>query len=150
MPYIVYNTTIEVCDRHVEIPIRDVKLEVIENRIEVPVHHHAEKEIEYVYNDVPYEVIKWENREIEVPYERVVINEIVEHVEVPCIETKIEYVDRVIERKIAHEREDNCLTEVQFADLWNRMLTINRNGLRDECLTANKFVSLVEEACSGA
>ena len=100
-----------------------------------------------MYVDKPYEVVKWETREIEVPVEKIVMQEVERVVEVPCVETRVEYVDRIVERDVVVK--DDCISEMQFCDLWNRMLTIPRHGLRDGCLTADRFIQLVEAAGKG-
>jgi len=72
VPYIVYEPKVEVCDRTIEVPVRDVCVEEFYTNIEVPTHHHAEKEVEICYVDKPYEVVKWETRDVEVPVETIV------------------------------------------------------------------------------
>lgn len=97
--------------------------------------------------------MKWETREIEVPVERIVTKEVERIVEVPCVETRVEYVDRVVERDLVVREGRECfdggITEREFVDLWNRMLTIDRHGLRDCYLTGDRFIEIIELACRG-
>jgi hypothetical protein len=49
---------------------------------------------------------------------------------------------------VAH-KADNCISEFEFVDLWNRMHNIPMGNVTDECLTAEKFVHLVSENIHG-
>lgn len=71
-------------------------------------------------------------------------------VEVPVYNTKVEYVDRIVEKIVeVGNKRDNCISEFEFVDLWNRMHSIPMHNLSDACLTAEKFVHLVSENIHG-
>lgn len=136
----------------IEKPVERVVFQEVVKEVEIPVERIVEKMIEVVkYVDVekPYEVVKYV--EIEKPVEKMVIQEVVKEVEVPVVHTKVEYVDRIVEKivEVGTNKRDNCISEYEFVDLWNRMHSIPMNNLSDACLTPEKFVYLVSENIHG-
>jgi hypothetical protein len=105
--------------------------------------------IKYVDVEKPVEVVKYV--EVEKPVEKMVVQEVVKEVEVPVVHTKVEYVDRIVEKivEVGVQKRDNCISEYEFVDLWNRMHNIPMNNLTDSCLTPETFVRLVSENIHG-
>ena len=105
--------------------------------------------IKYVDVEKPVEVVKY--IEVEKPVEKLVVQEVIKEVEVPVVNTKVEYVDRIVEKivEVGVQKRDNCISEYEFVDLWNRMHSIPMHNLTDSCLTSEKFVQLVSENIHG-
>lgn len=91
--------------------------------------------VKYVDVDRIVEVVKYV--EVEKPVEKVIVQEVVKEVEIPVVHTKVEYVDRIVEKIVeVGKQRDNCISEYEFVDLWNRMHNIPMNNLSDACLTS--------------
>ena len=79
------------------------------------------------------------------------LQEVVKEVQVPVVNERVEYVDRIVEKivEVGGRGAGHCISEYQFVDLWNRMHSIPVHNLTDSCLTAERFVQLVSENIHG-
>ena len=62
---------------------------------------------------------------------------------------QIKFVDKevFIEGKGGDESDCDCLTEVNFVELWNKKMQIKfaDNNLKDDCLSGDRFTQLLSK-----
>jgi len=156
------ETRIEAVEIHKEVPMITTQIEQVMVDREVPIVSERIVEVE-VHREVPVETVKYVEIEkpverivyqegpvqeiiVEKPVEKLVVQEVIKEVEVPVVNTKIEYVDRIVEKHVGtHVQVDNCIKEWEFVDLWNKMHQIPNHGFSDACLTADRFIQLVSD-----
>jgi len=144
--------------RYVEVekPVETVRVVEIEKIIERPSESVKIVEIiKEVQVPVIKEVIKEVLKYIDVPVETQVIKTITQRVEIPIETVKIQTIEKIVEKLVEVEKfievekskdEDcDCISEVKFVQLWNKLMMINfsDNTLKEECLSDSRFIDLV-------
>lgn len=170
---IVYVDRIKEVIKTIEVPVETVVEKVVHKIIDRPIEIVVPSEstkLQEVIKKVekPVEVIKVVEKIVEVPVEKIVyrekpvvkvikeqvIKEVERKVDVPIISTKVEIYEKIVNkivekevfRDIIHkEKDDKCMSEVNFVTNWNKLMNIkfSESNVGDECITEEAFVDLV-------
>jgi len=75
-------------------------------------------------------------------------------VEVPIESVKVEMFEKIIEKLVevpvekivevpGKDDDCECITEVKFIQLWNKMMSLKFSDVKEECLSDDKFLDLL-------
>lgn len=95
------------------------------------------------------EVVKPQIQYVDRVVEKEIIKEVVKEIEVPVEVVRVETVERVVEKIVEKDRfvkvDENCecISEAGFVAMWNKIMHIKFDKLRDECLSENRMLDII-------
>lgn len=113
--------------------IKEVEKEVIVYKEKVEVVT-VEKKVE-----VPIETIKTVFKTIEIPIESIKIETIEKIIE------KIVEVEKIVKVEVEKDDDCECISEASFIALWNKMMILKFQDVKEGCLSDDRFTDLIME-----